>query len=191
MVRIQNEVVVRRTFFRTRCNLLFGDSVNFYLTGKYIRLGTISRTSVQSFKFFNMVTLTTKNFALIAIFSMQYDMVVSLHSRAMLRNKDLTEVLHQKSAAHNLQQSITKQYLITGSLAEQLRAKFDFLFVDNNLDDGLDALRKRFRFLFQSLDVPQDQIKLLDQTRQRLNEKYAAKILRLSNYFLKPTIYFT
>ena len=138
-----------------------------------------------------MITLTTKNFALIAIFSMQYDMVVSLHSRAMLRNKDLTEVLDQKSAAHNFQQSITKQYLITGSLAEQLRAKFDFLFVDNNPDDGLDALRKRFRFLFQSLDVPQDQIKLLDQTRQRLNEKYAAKILRLSNYFLKPTIYFT
>ena len=137
-----------------------------------------------------MISFATKKLVLIAIFAMQFNMVLSIYSRQFLRNHETREILRQKSTARHLQQSATTQYLITGPVAEQLRAKFGFLFDRSQSDDDLDALRREFQFLFRSMNVPDDQLRLLGQTQQRYNKKYAAKIARLSKYFLKPTIYF-
>ena len=137
-----------------------------------------------------MIALATKKLVLIAIFSMQFNMVLSIYSRQFLRNHETREILHQKSAALHFQKASTAQYLITGPLAEQLRAKFGFLFDRSQSDEDLDALRREFRFLFQSMNVPDDKLKLLGQTQQRYNKQYAAKIARLSKYFLRPAIVF-
>ena len=139
-----------------------------------------------------MVTFATKS-VFITVFAMQCNLVFSLHSHEVVMTKDLTHVLNRKTATYNFKQEMTNEYLITGPLAEQLRAKFGFLFSKNKPrepNDDLETLRRRFKFLFKSVNVPKDQLDLLEGTRQQYNQKYAARIARLSRYFLKPTIYF-
>ena len=128
------------------------------------------------------------------VLAMQFFMVVSLQSKELLMTKDLTHVLNQKTTNYNfkqLQTTQTKVYLITSPAAKRLRSKFSFLNKPHEKNDGLDRLRRKFKFLFQSLDVPKHQLDLLEGVQQEYNEKYAARIARLSRYFLKPSIFFT
>ena len=106
-----------------------------------------------------MVTMATKT-VFITVFAMQCNLVLSLHSHEVVMTKDLTHVLNRKTATYNSKQEMTSEYLITGPLAEQLRAKFGFLFGENKpreQNDRLETLRRRFKFLFKSVNVPKDQ----------------------------------
>ena len=125
----------------------------------------------------------------ITVLAMQFFMVVSLQSKELLMTKDLVHILNQKTTEYNLKQSMTNVYLITSPAAKRLRSKFSFLNKPHEQNDGLDRLRRKFKFLFQSLDVPQHQLDLFEGVQQEYNEKYAARIARLSRYFLNPQIF--
>jgi len=137
-----------------------------------------------------MVTLATK-LVFITVLAMQFFMVVSMQAKELVMTKDLMHVLNVKTTKYHLKQATTNVYLISSPAAKRLRSKFSFLNKPHEKNDGLDRLRRKFKFLFQSLDVPQHQLDLLEGVQKEYNEKYAARIARLSRYFLNPQIFFT
>ena len=122
---------------------------------------------------------------------MQFFMVVSMQTKELVMTKDLMHVLNEKTTKYNSKQSTTNVYLITSPAAKRLRSKFSFLNEPHEKNDGLGKLRRKFKFLFQSLDVPKHQLDLMEGVQQEYNEKYAARIARLSRYFLDPQIFFS
>ena len=115
-----------------------------------------------------------------------------MHAKEIVHDKDLLHQLNHKTNEYNLKQSMTNVFLISSPEAKRLRAQLGSFFnKPRKENDGLDRNRQRFKFLFQSMDVPQDQLDKIDEIQQEYNEKYAARIARYSRYFLYPKIFFT
>ena len=143
-----------------------------------MELNTITRTSSQSHTYchsqlektskmiFNVKTL----FATALAFQ-SYIVLAKIEAHTLLRAHDLAETLNQKLAIKNCNQSITSKFILTGSLAEQLRAKLSFVVGQDKANE-------------HGLDVPGRQ-----RTQQKYNEKYAQRIIRLSKYFLEHKFY--
>ena len=137
-----------------------------------------------------MATIATK-LLFIACF-LQVSLVFSLHTKEVLQTQDLVYHLNQKTNEYNLKQSMTNVFLISSPEAKRLRAQLGpFYNKPRKENDGLDRIRQKFKFLFQSMDVPQDQLDKIDEIQKEYNEKYAARIARYSRYFLYPKIFFT
>ena len=135
---------------------------------------------------------SAKNSVFIIFIAMQCDLVFSLHRKEIMQTKDIIFQLNHKTTEYNLKQSMTSVYLISSPAAKELRAALGPLFnKPREKNDGLNGLRQKFKFLFKSMNVPQDQLDKIDGIQKEYNTKYAARIARYSRYFLRPKIFFT